>query len=106
MTVAASITKKAFEAGLKTMREGMTQRELSANMSQATSRLGATGGGSVSFGPSSGNPHGSLVERKLKSGDVVLVDGGCKVGGLSSDVTRMVVFGKPSDKFRKIGTSF
>ncbi len=102
MTIACNITKRAFEAGFRTMREGMTQRELSANMSQATSRLGATGGGSVSFGPSSGNPHGSLAERTLKAGDVVLVDGGCKVEGLSSDVTRTVVFGKPSDKVRKI----
>ena len=102
MTLACNITKRAFEAGFRTLREGMSQRELSANMSQATARLGSTGGGSASFGPSSGNPHGSLVDRKLKAGDVVLVDGGCKVEGLSSDVTRTVVFGKPSDEFRKI----
>lgn len=102
MTLACNITKKAFEAGFRTLREGMSQADLSRNMALATTRLGATGGGSVSFGPNTGSPHGSLTERSLKPGDVVLVDGGCKVEGLSSDVTRTVVFGKPSEKVRKI----
>lgn len=102
MTLACNITKKAYEAGFRTLREGMTQADLSRNMSLATTRLGATGGGSASFGPNTGSPHGSIVERTLKPGDVVLVDGGCRVEGLSSDVTRTVVFGKPSEKVRRI----
>jgi len=102
MTLACNITKKAYEAGFQTLHEGMSQGELRNNIAQAHTRLGATGSGGPSFGPSSGNPHGSILDRTLKAGDVVLVDGGCAVEGLHSDVTRTVVFGKPSDRFRKI----
>jgi Xaa-Pro dipeptidase len=38
----------------------------------------------------------------LKEGDTVLVDGGCSVEGYRSDVTRTVVFGKPSEKQRAV----
>jgi Xaa-Pro dipeptidase len=37
----------------------------------------------------------------LKEGDVVLIDGGCKVEGYESDVTRTSVFGKPSEKITR-----
>ena len=56
----------------------------------------------VGFGPNAAFPHGSVAERTLKSGDVVLVDGGCRIEGFQSDVTRTVVLGKPTDKIRQV----
>ncbi len=100
MALAGTITQRAFEAAFRTLREGMSPGELSRNISTAHSRLGAQGYGAVSFGPNAAFPHGSTMERSLKPGDVVLVDGGCRVEGFQSDVTRTVVFGKPSDKIR------
>jgi Xaa-Pro dipeptidase len=35
-------------------------------------------------------------------GDVVLIDAGCRVRGYTSDVTRTVSFGPPSDEVRKV----
>ncbi len=102
MTLASRITKRAYSAAFRTMREGMTESELSARIAEAHARLGAQGGGSVSFGPGSAFPHGSLEEPALRRGDVVLVDGGCRVHGFRSDITRTVVFGKPSDKVQKV----
>jgi Xaa-Pro aminopeptidase len=37
----------------------------------------------------------------LREGDGVLIDGGCKVEGYSSDVTRTGIFGKPSEKIQR-----
>jgi len=46
--------------------------------------------------------HGIPGPRALKEGDPVLVDGGCGVQGYRSDVTRTVIFGKPTDKQRAV----
>ncbi|MFH1573672.1 MAG: Xaa-Pro peptidase family protein [Acidobacteriota bacterium] len=102
MALANDITKKAYEAAFRTLREGTAPSELSGKIAEAHTRLGATGGASVSFGPASAFPHGSLEPRKLQPGDVVLVDGGCRVNGFRSDVTRTAVFGKAPDKVREV----
>jgi Xaa-Pro dipeptidase len=39
---------------------------------------------------------------QLKDGDVVLIDGGCKVEGYGSDITRTMAFGKPSAKMQRV----
>jgi len=102
MALAGEITQKAFEAAFRTLREGMSAAELSRNIAAAHTRLGAGGYAAVSFGPNAAFPHGSSMEHSLKPGDVVLADGGCRVEGFQSDVTRTVVFGKPSDKIRQV----
>ena len=58
--------------------------------------------GGPQFGPNTAFPHGSQVPRTLTASDAVLVDGGCSIEGYRSDVTRTVVFGKPSDKQRRV----
>jgi len=50
----------------------------------------------VSFGKYTAYPHGSIQPQKLQVGDVVQIDDGCSVDGYQSDVTRTVVFGKPT----------
>lgn len=50
MQFANDITIAGFKAGFATLREGMTQGELSGNVAAAFRQLGATGGVSVSFG--------------------------------------------------------
>jgi Xaa-Pro dipeptidase len=43
----------------------------------------------VSFGENSANPHSTPTDRKLKSGEFILVDAGCIYGGYCSDITRV-----------------
>ncbi len=102
MALAGEITQRAFAAAFRTLREGMSPGELGRSIATAHTRLGAGGYAAVSFGPNAAFPHGSSMERTLKPGDVVLADGGCRVEGFQSDVTRTVVFGKPSDKIRQV----
>jgi Xaa-Pro dipeptidase len=102
MTLANQITLKAFETALKTLREGMTPAELSSAIAAAHRALGAPGGALVMFGENSAFPHGSSVSQKLREGEAVLTDGGCRVEGYSSDVTRTVVFGKPTERQRRV----
>jgi len=102
LDLANKITKLAYGEGFKKIREGMSQRDLSGAISGAHSQLGASGGGGPQFGSSTAFPHGSRIPRSLKAGDVIMVDGGCSVEGYRSDVTRTIVFGKATDKMRKV----
>ena len=102
MDLANKITKLAYAEGFKSIKEGMKQGDLAAAISAAHQKLGASGGGGPQFGPGTAFPHGTRVPRALQPGDVIMVDGGCSVEGYSSDVTRTIIFGKATDKQRKV----
>jgi len=99
MQRANDMTLAAYKAGLATLREGMTQGDLRNNILAAYRALGAQGPTiAVSFGEYTAFPHGSITPQKLKVGDVVQIDDGCVVDGYQSDITRTVVFGKPTKR--------
>jgi len=99
---AARRTNLAIEGTHKRMRAGMSESDVAKILEEEFSRQGVRGGGLVQFGPSAAFPRGSPAERRLAKGDPVLIDCGCKVSGYSSDITRTVSFGPPSDEFRKV----
>jgi len=99
---ANEITLAAIRAASTTVRDGMMQAEFSANLQAAFRALGAPGGGLVIFGKYTASPHGTIEPQRLREGDFVLVDAGCTVEGYVADVTRTFVFGKPTDRQRKI----
>jgi Xaa-Pro dipeptidase len=102
MQRANDITIEAYRAALATLCEGMTQFELRSNVTAAYRALGAPGNVMVSFGKHTAFPHGSIQPQKLQEGDFVLLDDGCSIEGYQSDVTRTVIFGKPTDRQREI----
>jgi len=102
LEAANRITKLAYREAFKKIREGMTAEELAGYIREAHAALGVAGSGGPSFGPASSFPHGSRQRKNLAVGDIILVDGGCRVEGYSSDVTRTLVFGQPTDKHKKI----
>jgi Xaa-Pro dipeptidase len=94
MQKAADITSAAIKFGITQLHEGMSQPELSSVVDDAQRRLGGQPDFSLAlFGESSSFPHGSTKPRKLKKGDIVLMDCGCIVENYSSDITRTIVFG-------------
>lgn len=102
MQRANDITIAAYKAALASLREGMTQRELSALIGSAYEALGVKGGAMAIFGKYTAFPHGSVQPQQLREGDLVLIDDGCSVEGYQSDVTRTVIFGKPTARQREI----
>lgn len=104
MQRANDITIAAFRAVLQTLHEGMTPREFAEYATAAHRALGVDGSISASFGEATGFPHGSVKPQVLKPGDVVLMDGGCSVEGYRSDITRTIVFGKPTARQVEIWT--
>ena len=102
MQRAADITIEAYRAGLATLRIGMTDKDLGNNILAAYKALGVRGEVGVSFGKYTAFPHGSIQPQELKPGDIVQIDDGCTIDGYQSDITRTVVFGKPTSRQRQI----
>ena len=102
MQIANDITAKVYLQLQRELREGMGERELGTILSALYGEFGVEGDALVLFGEASAYPHGLTRDVKLKSGDNVLIDGGCKVEGYGSDITRTMVLGEPSDKMKHV----
>lgn len=89
MQRANDITIAAYRAAFATLHEGMIQFDLRSNVEAAFRQLGVSDGSAITlFGKWTAFPHGTIQPQRLREGDVVLVDGGCKVEGYSADITR------------------
>jgi Xaa-Pro dipeptidase len=95
MRRACEITVRAHRALFQSLEQGMTQAEASRLSREAHRKLGVQGGALVLFGPDAAFPHGTTKPQPLSAGQVVLIDGGCRVHGYASDITRTAVFGAP-----------
>jgi Xaa-Pro aminopeptidase len=56
----------------------------------------------VASGPNGANPHHEVSERTIEEGDMVVLDFGGKKDGYSSDITRTLHVGEPSDEEREV----
>jgi Xaa-Pro dipeptidase len=98
MQKANDITIEAYRYVVTQLKQGMTKSEFGEIAAAAHRALGATGGIGANFGEATSLPHGSIKPRNLREGDVVLMDGGCGIDGYRSDISRTVVFGKPTQR--------
>lgn len=93
---ACEITDRAFESLLSVIKEGMSENEVAAELEYLMRKYGASGTSFdtiVAFGENSSVPHHETGSRKLKFGDIVLIDFGCKISGYCSDCTRTFLYG-------------
>ncbi len=102
MRLAAQVTLAAYQAAWESLKPGMTQHEFAGLIALAHNKLGFEGEASVQIGAYSALPHGSLAPQVIREGTIILIDGGCKVEGYESDISRTFVLGKPSDKMKKV----
>jgi Xaa-Pro dipeptidase len=98
MRLASKVTLAAYEATYRSMKVGMTQRDVGNLLEAAHRKLGFEGGADVQVGEFSAFPHGSVAPQGIKEGSIVMIDGGCSVEGYQSDITRTFVLGKAKDK--------
>ena len=83
------------------LRPGRTEREVGADIAAAIGREHA----SVEFvivgsGPNGASPHHGVSDRRIRSGDTVVVDiGGALPSGYMSDCTRTYAVGTPDPEF-------
>ena len=103
---ACRIADRAFEDMLGAFKEGMTENDAAAELEYRMRKFGASGTSFdtiMAFGEGSSVPHHETGTRRLKFGDIILMDFGCKWGGYCSDCTRTLLFGddKKHEDFKK-----
>ena len=107
MAQAKAMTLEVHRRTARILAPGITTTAVRRFIDQAHRALGADDGSSfcaVQFAAASSYPHGVPGEQKLASGDIVLIDTGCRVQGYNSDITRTYVFGEPSAEQRRVWT--
>ena len=102
MRLAAKVTLAAYEATYRALREGMSQNDVADLVAAAHRQLGFEGEADVQVGQYSALPHGSRTPQMIRNGTILLMDGGCKVEGYTSDITRTYVLGKATDKMKRV----
>lgn len=102
MRHASAVTLKAYEAAYKSLKEGMTQGDFARLVSLAHTQLGFSGSAGVQVGKYSALPHGSATPQVVREGSILLIDGGCKVEGYSSDISRTFVLGKATQRMKDV----
>jgi Xaa-Pro dipeptidase len=102
MRLANKVTLTAYQAVYESLRDGMSHIEVGHLVEAAHNQLGFAGDALVEVGEYAAFPHGSIQPQMIREGMPVLIDGGCKVEGYESDITRMLMIGKPSDKVRRV----
>jgi Xaa-Pro dipeptidase len=80
----------------------MTQHDFADLVAAAHRQLGFEGEAEIQVGEYSALPHGSIAPQLIRDGAILLMDGGCKVEGYVSDISRTFVLGKPTDKMRQV----
>jgi len=80
------------------LRPGITEREAAARLDQRMRALGADAPAFdtiMLFGANSALPHGVPGDRRLRRGDLILIDWGAVSEGYHSDMTRVYACGRP-----------
>ncbi len=102
---ACAITSAAFEAILPKIKEGVTEKDLQIELDFTMLKLGAAGNAFdtiIASGENGSLCHAIPGSRKLRKGDMITMDFGCKVDGYCSDMTRTVALGEPSADMRRV----
>jgi Xaa-Pro aminopeptidase len=102
---AAAITDKVFKKVLLVLKPGVKELDIAAEISYWHQRFGADGDAFdsiVASGPRGALPHGRATEKRIKKGEFVTLDFGCRYRGYHSDLTRTVAVGRPTQRGRRI----
>ncbi|MFJ7935295.1 M24 family metallopeptidase [Sporosarcina sp. NPDC096371] len=102
---AIEIIEQVLAEGIKKVKIGMTEVELTAELEYLMKTFGADGTSFSSIvltGEKAALPHGSPGERKIQQGDYLLIDFGVIKDGYCSDITRTFIIGEASDKQKEI----
>jgi Xaa-Pro aminopeptidase len=93
---ASELAESVLAEVLPQLTAGVMEREIAAEIEYGFKKRGAQGPSFDTialFGARSSLPHGMPGDKRLRTGDVVLLDFGCRRTGYCSDLTRTYAFG-------------
>jgi Xaa-Pro dipeptidase len=105
MRKAVHAAEQGLRAAIEFIKPGVTERDVAEVWEGAMREAGSDGTSFttiVASGPNSANPHHTTGSRQLQEGDLIILDGGARVDGYLSDITRTVMLGEPDPEARRI----
>ncbi|MGD0038382.1 MAG: Xaa-Pro peptidase family protein [Bacteroidota bacterium] len=102
---AASISDKVFKKLLTLVRPGVRECDIAAEICYLHRKYGAecdAFDSIVASGEHGALPHARASEKKIRHGELVVLDFGCRYRGYNSDITRTLAVGNPSAEMKKI----
>jgi len=100
---AQAVTDQVFRWVLANARPGRSERELAAEIECRFKCHGESAFPAiVASGPNSALPHAEPSDRKLRRGEAVTFDTGCRFKGYCSDMTRTVFLGRPNPDLKQV----
>lgn len=101
----ARLLDKGFSRAMKLVAPGVMERDAAFQIESFWKKSGAE---SLAFdtiiasGERGALPHGKASDKKVKKGELVVVDMGCLLAGYNSDETRTFVTGRPTARQKEI----
>jgi len=105
MRKAGGLTSEGMRVAYEAIRSGVKECEVAGEIECVMRKCGGWGTAFetiVASGVRSAFPHGGCTDKKIRKGDLVVVDIGATYHYYRSDMTRTLVAGKPSEKQKKI----
>ncbi|SMB98598.1 Xaa-Pro aminopeptidase [Thermanaeromonas toyohensis ToBE] len=102
---AIEVAEAAWKHIQEYLKPGIREKDIALELEYFMRKKGATAAAFpiiVASGPRSAWPHGKAGDRKLKPGDLVVLDFGAVYQGYCSDLTRTVVIAPATDEQHKI----
>ncbi|MBT8341278.1 MAG: aminopeptidase P family protein [Desulfatitalea sp.] len=102
---ALALAEAAFIKTVKTMRPGMTEKQVAWDLERGMREAGADAicfPVIVAAGPNSALPHAIPSDRPIQAGEPILFDWGARLNGYCSDTSRTVIIGPPDDMFLNV----
>ncbi|MBU0673044.1 MAG: Xaa-Pro peptidase family protein [Proteobacteria bacterium] len=102
---AVRLNEEVFIEVFKSLRPGMTERQVAIRIETLMRERGASGPSFetiVAAGPNGALPHAVPGDRPLVEGEPIVIDMGLVLDGYCSDMTRTVVLGRIAQKTRKL----
>ncbi len=105
MRQALALTEAVFTEVASVLRPGVSERRVAWEIER---RLRDEGAAVLAFPPivaagtNSARPHHHPGDYLIKEGEPIIIDMGARVSGYCADLTRTVMLGAPTDRFREI----
>jgi Xaa-Pro aminopeptidase len=102
---AAALTWAGYQHAVQGLKEGVSEKEIAWRFEAYVRQNGASALSFepiVAFGENSAFPHYRAGSRRLKKGDLVLIDVGAVVNEYRGDLTRVHFFGPPNPELEKM----
>ena len=105
LTASAELISSILDEVVAGLKPGLTEREVAwqiQGLAHASEADGLAFPPIVASGPNGALPHAVPTNRKLGSGEPIVLDMGIKLNGYCSDMTRTIFLGDPLPEFRDI----